>query len=177
MPTVILRQIFYCMIFIDRTPRTRESSLPTNCIINHENLRRSRKVQLWISRNGWRPPKYKESISPFFASRARIFLLASCPLSPVSPPLVSPCVRPRESTYGCSFGNHIFFVSQFAAPLNALPPFRRGCISVAAARYKFWRWLRALDGVGGKVGQREKRRRKIGPMVIDYLPPYPQNPI
>lgn len=89
-----------------------------------------------------------------------------------SPPFsrVSPVARPRESTYGRTFGNHIFFVSQFAAPLNALPPFRRGCISVAAARYKFWRWLRAYDGVGGKVGQGEKRRRKIGPMVIDYLP-------
>lgn len=155
--------ILYRMIFIDRTPWTRASGLPTNCIINHENLRRSRKVQLWISRNGWRPPKYKESISPFFASRERIFLLAGRPLSPVA--------RSRESTYGRTFGNHIFFVSQFAAPLNALPPFRRGCISVAAARYKFWRWLRAYDGVGGKVGQGEKRRRKIGPMVIDYLSP------
>lgn len=96
-----------------------------------------------------------------------------------SPPFsrVSPVARPRESTYGRTFGNHIFFVSQFAAPLNALPPFRRGCISVAAARYKFWRWLRAYDGVGGKVGQGEKRRRKIGPMVIDYLPsPPPVSP-
>lgn len=101
------------------------------------------------------------------------------PVAPFHPRLTrpsSPFVRPRESTYGCSFGNHIFFVSQFAAPLNALPPFRRGCISVAAARYKFWRWLRALDGVGGKVGQGEKRRRKIGPMVIDYLPRIPRIP-
>lgn len=60
--------------------------------------------------------------------------------------LVRHPVRPRGSTYGCSFGNHIFFVSQFAAPLNALPPFRRGCISVAAARYKFWRRPRARWG-------------------------------
>lgn len=105
-------------------------------------------------------------------SRAHLSSRRSPPFSRPSLPLV----RPRESTYGCSFGNHIFFVSQFAAPLNALPPFRRGCISVAAARYKFWRWLRALDGVGGKVGQGEKRRRKIGPMVIDYLPRIPRIP-
>lgn len=103
--------------------------------------------------------------------------------------LPSPVRPSRESTYGCSFGNHIFFVSQFAAPLNALPPFRRGCISVAAARYKFWRRQRALDGVGEetrKDGERrgeeksriqgEKRRRKIGPMVIDYLPCIPRIP-
>lgn len=108
-------------------------------------------------------------------SRAHLSSRRSPPFSRVSlPPVLS--LRPRESTYGCSFGNHIFFVSQFAAPLNALPPFRRGCISVAAARYKFWRWLRALDGVGGKVGQGEKRRRKIGPMVIDYLPRIPRIP-
>lgn len=108
----------------------------------------------------------------------------------LSPPILRSPVRPsRESTYGCSFGNHIFFVSQFAAPLNALPPFRRGCISVAAARYKFWRRQRALDGVGEetrKDGERrgeekskiqgEKRRRKIGPMVIDYLPCIPRIP-
>lgn len=109
-------------------------------------------------------------------SRAHLSSRRSPPFSRVSlPPVLS--LRPRESTYGCSFGNHIFFVSQFAAPLNALPPFRRGCISVAAARYKFWRWLRALDGVGGKVGQGEKRRRKIGPMVIDYLPVSPESHI
>ena len=166
---------------MDRAPKRCTSSLRMNCIINHEDLRRSRKVQLWISRNGWRPPKYKESISaPFLASRASIFLLAGRPLSPASlsrlscPSLLPFVLRPQESTYGCSFGNHIFFVSQFAAPLNALPPFRRGCISVAAARYKFW--LRAFDGVGGKVGQGEKRRRKIGPMVIDYLPRIPRIP-
>jgi hypothetical protein len=94
-------------------------------------------------------------------------------------------VRPRESTYGCSFGNHIFFVSQFAAPLNALPPFRRGCISVAAARYKFWPRLCAYDtGVGGRGGGRtgqskagrkeEEKDRSHGNRLP---PPYPQNPI
>lgn len=92
-------------------------------------------------------------------------------------PPVSPFVRPRESTYGCSFGNHIFFVSQFAVPLNALPPFRRGCISVAAARYKFWRWLRALDGVGGKVGRKEEEKDRSHGNRLPSPPPYPQNPI
>lgn len=98
-------------------------------------------------------------------------------LSCLSRSSLSPSVRPRESTYGCSFGNHIFFVSQFAAPLNALPPFRRGCISVAAARYKFWRWLRALDGVGGKVGQGEEEEEKDRSHGNRLPPPYPQNPI
>jgi len=106
--------------------------------------------------------------SPFSRVSLASLLRLSCPS------LLPFVLRPQESTYGCSFGNHIFFVSQFAAPLNALPPFRRGCISVAAARYKFW--LRAFDGVGGKVGQGEKRRRKIGPMVIDYLPRIPRIP-
>ena len=107
-------------------------------------------------------------------------------------------LRIRGSTYGCSFGNHIFFVSQFAAPLNALPPFRRGCISVAAARYKFWRRPETSErGMGGGVEEgaqlkkskrnegegekkrerRERGRRKIGPMVIDYLPRIPRIPI
>lgn len=115
-------------------------------------------------------------------SREHLSSRRSSPFSRVSlaslprlscPSLLPFVLRPQESTYGCSFGNHIFFVSQFAAPLNALPPFRRGCISVAAARYKFWRWLRAFDG---KVGQGEKRRRKIGLMVIDYLPRIPRIP-
>lgn len=111
-------------------------------------------------------------------SRAHLSSRRSPPFSCVSlsPARPLPSFALEKSTYGCSFGNHIFFVSQFAAPLNALPPFRRGCISVAAARYKFWRWLRALDGVGGKVGQGEKGRRKIGPMVIDYLPRIPRIP-
>lgn len=163
--------LFYRMIFIDRAPGTR-ASVPHD-ELHHQSWGSPSIAQGAIMDIQKRVAKYKESISPFLASRARIFLLAGRPLSPVS---LSPFVRPRESTYGCSFGNHIFFVSQFAAPLNALPPFRRGCISVAAARYKFWRWLRALDGVGGKVGQGEKRRRKIGPMVIDYLPRIPRIP-
>lgn len=87
--------------------------------------------------------------------------------------------------------------------MNALPPFRRGCISVPAARYKFWRrferpgvgrsrkkkreareWRRQMKGRGkeSRERQREKkkekrgRRRKIGPMVIDYLPRIPRIP-
>lgn len=91
------------MIFIDRAPKRCTSSLRTNCIINHEDLRRSRKVQLWISRNGWRPPKYKESISaPFLASRARIFLLAGrllfSRLSRVSPASLLPVSSPLRSS-------------------------------------------------------------------------------
>lgn len=89
--------------------------------------------------------------------RSLSFSRASSTSSPILP---SPIRPSRESTYGCSFGNHIFFVSQFAAPLNALPPFRRGCISVAAARYKFWRRQRALDGVG--EGTRKDGERRGG---------------
>lgn len=129
------------------------------------------------TKNPFLHPSSRLARASFFSPVASFSRVSLASLPRLSCPSLLPFVlRPRESTYGCSFGNHIFFVSQFAAPLNALPPFRRGCISVAAARYKFWRWLRAFDGVGGKVGQGEKRRRKIGPMVIDYLPRIPRIP-
>lgn len=164
--------IYYYMI--DRTPRTRVEPADELHHQSRESPSIAQGAIMDIQKRVAASEIQRIHFTLLRVSRAHLSSRRSPPFSRVSPaslPPVSPCVRPRESTYGCSFGNHIFFVSQFAAPLNALPPFRRGCISVAAARYKFWRWLRALDGVGGKVGQGEKRRRKIGPMVIDYLPP------